>query len=227
MQKQSGFGALEIVSAIAIVGLLAVVGWFAYSTITKNNSQADRAQSAPTKDITQNAKKVAKKTYTSSQLGLSFDYPADWVVKTNPTNGNAGTGDNSAGDNMVVVSPTGYTLFFDELAPSGLGGICPAIETTDFTLFGKTNLSLESYVVGYSHNDIYKLIVSTKPDQAAANNDSCTYNSVLQLAEFTDENTPTIALFGSYALGQEQVSTTKPSGSELQQAADILLSLRK
>jgi len=228
MKKQSGFSALEIIMAIVIVGLLAAVGWLFYTNVSKKSEPVADTKSTSTEQTKTETKAPSTKTYTSTYLKLAFDYPADWTVKKNENSSTKGElGYNANGDKLLVVAPGGSTMFFDESKPDGLGGVCIPSEMTDFKKFGKTKLPQDSYVVGYTRTDAYYLYVTGKSGQDAAYSDPCRYDSLIKISERSEQDIPNIVSFGSYAIGEQQVSTSKPDTGVLDQAAKILLSLRK
>lgn len=228
MKKQSGFSVLEIIMAIVIVGLLVAVGWLFYSNVSKKSEPTADTKTTATEQKKPEEKAAATKTYTSTYLKLAFDYPTDWTVKKNENSGTKGeAGYNANGDKLLVAAPGGFTMFFDESKPDGLGGVCIPSEMTDFKQFGKTKLSQDSYVIGYMRTDTYYLYVTNKSGQDAAYNDPCRYDSLITLGDRSEQDIPNVVSFGSDIIGEQQISTSKPDAAVLDQAAKILLSLRK
>lgn len=228
VKKQSGFSALEIIMAVVIVGLLAAPGWMFYSNVVNSDESAKQDTSLATIDKKDKPSQNDTKTYTSRYLNLAFDYPSSWSVKDNPNSNTRGEkGYNHNGDKLLVASPSGYTMYFNESKPDGLGGACMPIETSDFTLFGKTKLETDSSVIGFTYEDTYYLYVSSNSTQQQINETNCRYDGLIELRERQEQDAPNIISFGNFVVSEEIVPKQKPSQAELEQAAAILLSLRK
>lgn len=80
--RKSGFGAVEALSILAVVALLGLGSWMAYSKLaTKPALPASSTKTSTTS--TQVVDPYAEwKTYTSSVEKVSFRYPANWTVDT-------------------------------------------------------------------------------------------------------------------------------------------------
>lgn len=88
LQKdEKGFSAVELVLVLVIVALIGVIGWFVYKNHNKttNNSSVSSTSnsSASTQPKTTSAPDpyTGWQTYSSSSLGVSFKYPANWTAQ--------------------------------------------------------------------------------------------------------------------------------------------------
>lgn len=77
-RNQSGFSVVEIIMAIVIIGLLAMVGWLYWQNTAKDNAATSSKQATSPQKVSSN-----NKIYTSSKYGFSFEYPMDWIVESN------------------------------------------------------------------------------------------------------------------------------------------------
>lgn len=91
--NQKGFSALEIVIVLAVVGVIAAVGWFIYSR--QQDKKTNSTQTATTQTAAQTTtekteepaseQKYKAKSYTSSKGAFSMDILNGWTVEEDTT----------------------------------------------------------------------------------------------------------------------------------------------
>lgn len=88
-RNEKGFGAVELLVIIVVIGLIGAVGWLVYDRqkSKQNNAettqQPSSAQPVAKNDTKQEADTLINpgwKRYTSERLKISFEYPSDWYV---------------------------------------------------------------------------------------------------------------------------------------------------
>lgn len=82
MQKKtdSGFGVVEVLVAIVVVGLMVTVGWLYYSN-SKEQAEDSAAQHTQQTSKEQPKQKVADTLeLADSEIGVKFSYPKNWVT---------------------------------------------------------------------------------------------------------------------------------------------------
>lgn len=224
---------LWIVAALILFAGGGTAGYVYYSSTTGQTGTNITANTS-TPSVTP-VPTATLKTFASTNIGVAFDYPSSWTVAPNEAATDFFPKENN--DRLVVRSPDGFTLFFNTLAPSGLGGSGPCDRTiTNFVVNGETKIK-GAHVVSYVGDGDFVLQVSKEPTAASAQKDCLRYNSVIEVAEPTmekDENGLNIATthpyaieFGTYILGETVVSTEKPNENVLKEATAILMSLRR
>ena len=152
----------KIMGIVGMVGVLALGGATGYLMVTKGSEVAEKNDRLAVVENELEQKKGVLdelersgmggvlegkkdwKTYTTEKLGLSFDYPSDWVV-------NSGVGPEYGGKYYTVRSPMGLELRLDEGSVGGFGGDCTAalIEgflKTEASVSGMDGLSVVSTV---------------------------------------------------------------------------------
>lgn len=79
-KTDSGFGIVEILVAIVVVGLMVAVGWLYYSNSKEqvDNSGAQHEQQTPKEHPKQDA--ADTREMTDSAIGVKFSYPKGWVT---------------------------------------------------------------------------------------------------------------------------------------------------
>lgn len=82
-KNQSGFGVVEVLVLLLIVGLIATIGWLTYERNFKKDSSVNN--SSETKNNQQEIKSDEKipegfKKYTNSSDGVSVAYPNSWLL---------------------------------------------------------------------------------------------------------------------------------------------------
>lgn len=79
-KTDSGFGVIEILVAIVVVGLMVAVGWLYYSNSKEqvDESGAQHEQQTPKEQPKQDAADTLE--MTDSELGVKFSYPKSWVT---------------------------------------------------------------------------------------------------------------------------------------------------
>lgn len=116
--NQKGFGVVEIVLVLIVVGFIAVLSWWVWQSNTNSQQKVTTAQNkdkeqAPSKQI------IELKEYKNDSVKLSFRYPAGWSLKEDLGNprgiGNEGT--------IAVTSPAGVIVSI-EPNYGGKGGGC-------------------------------------------------------------------------------------------------------
>ena len=103
-KNQRGFGAVELVLIVVVIGLLGAVGWLVYdrqqkedSESTKNSSQTSQTASKESESTTAKAEDTKDetadwKTYTDNKWKFLAKYPSDWTMTSKDyENGGADT----------------------------------------------------------------------------------------------------------------------------------------
>lgn len=83
--SQSGFGVVEVILIIVILGIIGFTGWRVYEA-NREVSQAPVDNSTVEKKADQ-AKKTEYKVYDAESIAVSFSYPAEWTVYATYPNG--------------------------------------------------------------------------------------------------------------------------------------------
>lgn len=81
---QKGFGVIEMVIIVAIVGLIGAIGWSLYDRQIKSSDDGT-TQQAPTDDESTTYTRSTTppsdwKTYSNEKYKITLSYPADWTV---------------------------------------------------------------------------------------------------------------------------------------------------
>lgn len=74
MKNQKGFGAVETILVLVIVGLIGGVGWYVWDA--KKESDKSLNQASQTEIVAANKSKLSE--YKNEELGLSLKYPKEW-----------------------------------------------------------------------------------------------------------------------------------------------------
>lgn len=233
--KNNGFSVIEIVMAVAIVGLVVAVGWLYFGNVVNKNSRGDEMNSSKNAE----QKSATLKSHVSSGLGVEFDYPSTWSVTQN-TDTKLAKGDfNSAqngSENLLVKSPSGYTLLFNTVATEGLGGTGPCDNVNDQSIVYEGDSKVgKSYVINFVDNGAFVLRLSSSKSGIVSpiSCPSLDYASLIDVKEpvRTANNlccaTPHQFEFGSLVWNEDPISKTKPSDKEYKEAVEILKSVRK
>ena len=119
-KNESGFSVVEVVLVVVIVALIGTVGWLVYKnhhkatvatvTTTSSSKPATTTTKTTTSATTQPASTYTGwKTYTSSEEGAGFKYPANWTATvpdyshgTQPPQGSDNVNINSPDNNFQV-----------------------------------------------------------------------------------------------------------------------------
>lgn len=89
-RNEKGFGIVELLVIIVVIGLIGAVGWLVYDRQkSKQNNAETTQQSSGDQIVAKNDTKQEVDTlinpgwkrYTSERLKISFEYPSDWYVK--------------------------------------------------------------------------------------------------------------------------------------------------
>jgi hypothetical protein len=115
-KNQKGFGAVEGLLILVIVGLIGFVGWYVWHSKNNANKALTNAGVSSSATITKTNPYAGWKQYCSNQEKSCFKYPLRWETKY------IGAVDPS-GDGIQLTSPAGTVLWFQS-AVSGLGGAC-------------------------------------------------------------------------------------------------------
>jgi prepilin-type N-terminal cleavage/methylation domain-containing protein len=226
---QKGFNIIEVIMAVAIVGLVAAVGWLYWQNSSTTNVNKDEVQT--TQAPSQDEARPSTKTHTSSDIGVAFDYPSTWTSEKIPS---SAIYDQRAGsETMLLKAPSGFSIFFASYATTGLGGAGPCDGVLrEVTNEGITRIGKGSVVSLYFNNDFY--LVLTENENIKNGPGACGVGSGLQFRETSFSTDPEGNCctkpyqigFGTVILGQEPISTTKPSDKEYMEAVEIIKSLR-
>lgn len=84
-KSESGFGVVGILLVVVIIVLISSVGWLVYKNHNKVTKTITNTKTA-TMTTAQNPF-AGWKTYTNSTYGLSFKYPSQWSVYSQPSGG--------------------------------------------------------------------------------------------------------------------------------------------
>jgi type II secretory pathway pseudopilin PulG len=156
--NQKGFGVVEILIILVIVGLLGAVGWLVYDRQkikTDNMTRANQtSQQALNQQTPQQAAKTADpymgwKEFENASLALTFKYPAEWKIVDDSSN--LGT--------LIRVQSSDY-LRDENIGFSGTEiSISPNASQNSYSA-DKQRAATSTY--GY-HNDVKDLTVGGKP----------------------------------------------------------------
>jgi len=126
LRNEKGFTPFDIVLTVLLVIAVGVASYFAYKNHQdQQQSSASVAVTSPQSTTTQNTTQPVNpytgwKTYTSSYQNVSFQYPTNWSLSTQPDSNAPG----SSAEDAIITSPSGLTLTYHD-AVGGLGGGCP------------------------------------------------------------------------------------------------------
>lgn len=93
MKNKKGFGTVEILLAILVIGLIAIVGWLVFDRNKKqtDNGVAKTVSNQQVATVENNNAENAKpdltkdwQTYSNKAGGFSFKYPSTWAFTGNP-----------------------------------------------------------------------------------------------------------------------------------------------
>lgn len=226
---------------IMLILLLLIIGVgagsaYAYLTTTADSKKAtsnDSTTKTTDSKATVPEPEITLETYESKDIGLAFDYPATWNVtddSSNFTSENRSPND----DTQVVESPSGFKMYFNTLSADGFGGTGPCPKITNYASYGEAKLS-KYYAQSYTLNGFSLYLSKNETLQQQMTN--CFYDNLINVKEAA---TPigdssfspspfslTFGTFPGYGSARKQAEITKPSDTELREAVDILLSLRK
>ncbi len=116
--NQKGFTAFELVIVVVALAAIGAAGYFAYEA---RQDKTDYSVPAPKKSAEKpkvDDKYEGWKTYTSSFNKVSFKYPANWQVSTQPADL-----PNEGQVKVKLASPSGFVMHYSEWV-NGLGGGC-------------------------------------------------------------------------------------------------------
>ena len=122
-KNQNGFGVVEIILVLIVIGVIFTLGWIAYShyhkqTTLKNNTTQNTSTTVKKDDIT------SYKTYTTDIYNISFEYPDSWSLSDPVTSNEEGNVSRS-----VTVNTSNNTKVDFTVGIRGLGGGCDAPST--------------------------------------------------------------------------------------------------
>ncbi len=154
--NQRGSMIIEVVLAIIVV---AAIGAAIYArqkaqtnsaaTQPKTATKSEASTGKPNQDAVYNG----WQTYSSSEEGLTFRYPADWKLKTEQVEFDA---EHNLTDKATVTSPSGLTLSY-WAAAGGLGGACETSQCPDVQTY-----RVEKLPHANGPTDLYYVEGSTK-----------------------------------------------------------------
>lgn len=144
MQKQKinqkGFGAVEAILILVIIGLIGFVGWFVYNS---NNKATDTLKNAAAPAV--NNSQAGWLTFKQPKdPTTSFKYPRTWKLGTAN-----GPDDGDGTKNVSVTSPTGTDIDMVS-AGAGRGGDCLPEEHSTVSYVNKINGADNLYVVQWT-----------------------------------------------------------------------------
>ena len=79
LTRQKGFGLVEVIIVIVIIGLLAGVGWLVYDR-QKSQTTTDSGAQTAQEPVAQPNPYANWKSYASTKGGFTIKYPSDWLV---------------------------------------------------------------------------------------------------------------------------------------------------
>lgn len=147
--NQNGFGAIETLLIIVIVGILGFTGWWVWNSKDKanssfHNSGNSQTYSAKKKAPTQSSSKNTQKYLTIKEWGVRAPYASDdtlsYVFMSVDNNGNISYSSTTATYTAVIISKnlaTNYDCPGTNNMPSGAGGIS-RLKPTDTIESGDT-----------------------------------------------------------------------------------------
>lgn len=168
--NQSGFGVVEGLLILIIVGILGFTGWYVWHS--KNNANENLNAAANTNLSTSSTKKKSTTTTgsnTSLKTGVltyekaSFKYPGSWtIVSSSKTNGSVSPGT----DNVTLTSPTTLQVTIG----TGIYGIGSApglklLSATPINTFG------HSYFLSYQYDSFGNDMLTAGPCISTKNAD--------------------------------------------------------
>ncbi|MBX4201449.1 hypothetical protein KW803_00935 [Candidatus Saccharibacteria bacterium] len=121
--NQKGFGAVEGLLILVIVGIIGFVGWYVWNAKNDADNKLDAANN--TSQLTSVNKATSKQSTTEStpynftQLGISMDVLSGWEVKTSHTTSEGSnfyswTVQKNGADGKIVLTSTGFRGGFEE-----------------------------------------------------------------------------------------------------------------
>jgi Tfp pilus assembly protein PilV len=138
-RKQDGFGAVEGLLVLIVVGLVGFVGWYVYhtrsSTDSNYNNVANSSANEALNSVVAN-KNSGSKTYADSKWHFKFTYPDGWSLSTRDfVNGGHNTRE-------VILKTSNYRSNTDSVIEDITSGAQIAIvaSDTDQTDFSATGL---------------------------------------------------------------------------------------
>ncbi len=176
-KNQKGFSAVEFIMVFVIIVLIGAVGYFVYKnhhqpvkvvTITKST------QAKPTNTATTINPYAGWKTYTLPVEKLSFMYPSDWTLSSNPPS--------STQDDALLTSSDGFSI--DITDGQGNGGDptpeVPASSAIPVKYIGKSDYLVLTYGIGSrgqgsSDGLINGAILQTSTDEGAGQDGGYSY----------------------------------------------------
>lgn len=129
MNKQSGFGLIEVVVTVIVIAVLSAAGYLFYQGLNKQNNETDSSANSSTESASptnhdhdslsqedHDAMMADWKTYTSQTHNFSFKYPQNWLVQEETAQEVLETSSDSPRNVMVYNADNVHVLgFFDYL----------------------------------------------------------------------------------------------------------------
>lgn len=125
--SQSGFGVVEAILIIVILGVIAFIGYLAWHNHAKTSDSSANNTSQMGTGNTPTTSDTALVGYKSKTTGASFTYPVDWVKVTPEDLGNNG-------DAISLRSPSGKVTVTWSSGIGGVGGgpTCDPSQTDEY-----------------------------------------------------------------------------------------------
>jgi len=220
MQKKlniKGFGAIEGLLILIIIGLVSFVGWYVY----KANKDNPKVTPSTAKEVIASA---PWKEHCSSSNKVCFSYPADWILEQQVLDSNLAAADTSVSeatyDVATITSPGGTVIHWSNYV-QGLGGACNQNTDPDFfitkaepTKVADVYLIETTYSKKFDRVALYSKINSFFSDPKIGDTGSCALYSL-----FKTKSTPHLLLF--------QAAANDIHGSDLHTVEKILLTFHE
>jgi hypothetical protein len=221
---------LPVVALLVVLGFGQLMSYLVYSDFNRVAETTDRNISELIEQSKQQQKdKTEYLTYTTEVNKVSFDYPSDWQV----TNKTKVEGELTASTTFIK-SPSGYTLYLNEVIGGGIGGYCVPEEQGTVTVHKEADTEIDGIIVISRDNNGNYLIEASKYSEGIFDIpiSYCDVYMANFLGDLGADNGGLVT-FGnsngvnsdaSYSDGQLK---NKPNADEYPQVVKILASLRK
>lgn len=178
-RNSAGFGAIELLLIVVVVGLLGFVGWYVYSQKNKNNNQQTATQTT-SQQQEETPKEETKKPapYSFKELGISMDISTGWEVKSNHGQENGAnyyrwTVEKAGADGKIELSSTFFQGGFEGCEGSGS---LTAATIKEVASTQNSNLMFMSWSYSYDNqtNNRVGIVKSDETSFRTTNNGSIT-----------------------------------------------------
>lgn len=117
MKKQSGFGVIEVIILVVMLGIIGFGGWYLWQA---NQKPAEQTQAQPKEEVSE-----VKWLEHKDEVGkYSIKYPSNWKLENEVTRHY----DDVASSYVTITSPAGAEVKL-RASPGGIGGGCVPRET--------------------------------------------------------------------------------------------------